>query len=231
MKKTTTGHVLLVDDEPALIEVMEPVLLAAGHRVTVVTNGEGAIGAAGRGNIDMVLLDLGLPDIDGKNVINNIRKTSQVPILVVSARDQEAERIAALDAGADDYVSKPFDVGELLARIRAGLRRASARDPSPTKFVSRELEMDFDSRAVRCYGRDVKLSPKEFDLLRMLALNAGKVVTRTRLLNTGWASQPDAQYLRTYIGLLRQKVEQDPSTPALIVSEPGVGYRLMVTDA
>jgi two-component system KDP operon response regulator KdpE len=224
-------HVLLVDDEPALLRVLGPLLKAAGYRVTTATTAEGAIGIASNADIDAILLDLGLPDMDGKSVITVIRKTSAVSILVISARHQEAEKIAALDAGADDYINKPFEIGELMARIRATVRRVNARVSSMTGFVSREIEINFGPRTVRRLGEEVRLSPKEFDLLKLLALNAGQVVTHKRLLGAGWNSHaPDTQYLRSYIALLRQKLERDPSEPELILTEPGVGYRLRVSE-
>lgn len=223
-------HILLVDDEPALIRVLQPVLVSAGYRVTPAADAESAIGAASNPDIDVILLDLGLPDLDGKQVIATIRKSSHVPILVISARPDGSEKIAALDAGADDYINKPFEIGELLARVRAAARRAKPVTPA-TRFKSRELEIDFGTRTVKLFGDDVHLSPKEFDLLKLLAMHSGQVVTQKRLLAAGWAhGAPDAQYLRSYMALLRQKIERDPSEPEIILTEPGVGYRLKVSD-
>jgi len=227
--KQSHSEILLVEDEEALIAVMEPMLEAAGYKVTVARTGEAAVGIASRPDSDLILIDLGLPDLDGKQVISTIRKSSQVPIVVISARDHENEKIAALDAGADDYVEKPFDTGELLARVRAILRRAATRTNNASRFSSGDVEIDYDKRTVIRRGEEIRLSPKEFDLLKVLALNVGKVVTRNRLLGAGWSgAQPDPQYLRTYIGMLRQKLERDPSKPEIILSEPGVGYRLNV---
>lgn len=223
-------HILLVDDEPALIQVLEPVLTSAGHHVAAATDAESAIGAAQNADIDIILLDLGLPDLDGKHVIATIRKSSNTPILVISARHDEAEKIAALDAGADDYINKPFQIGELLARLRAAARRLK---PTATtgRFKSQELEIDFGTRSVLLFGDEVHLSPKEFELLKLLAMQSGQVVTHKRLLAAGWAGHaPDTQYLRSYIALLRQKIERDPSEPEIILTEPGVGYRLKVSD-
>jgi len=223
-------HILLVDDEPALVGVLKPVLISAGHRVTAASDADTAIGLAVSPDIDVVLLDLGLPDMDGKEVISIIRASSNVPILVISARHQEAEKIAALDMGADDYVNKPFEIGELLARIRVAARRGLG-STTANRFSSRELEIDFGLRTVTLFGDAMHLSPKEFELLKLLALSRGQVVTHKRLLAAGWGgSSPDTQYLRSYIAFLRQKLERDPSEPEIILTEPGVGYRLKVTD-
>lgn len=220
-------HILLVDDEPSLISVLEPVLAAAGYRVTTACDGRSASRATHREKPDIVLLDLGLPDIDGKQVIETIRAQSGAPIIVISARHQESEKIAALDGGADDYVNKPFEIGELMARIRAAVRRSSSRESAPSSYRSGPLEIDFLARLVRISGEAIKLSPKEYDLLHELAMSAGQVVTHKRLLAAGWGSETtDSQYLRVYIGLLRQKIEEDPSDPRLLLTEAGVGYRL-----
>lgn len=225
------GHVLLVDDEPALVSVLLPVLKAAGCEVTVATDGNAAISGVIAHDPDVVLLDLGLPDMDGKDVIRIIRESSQVPIIVISARHQEAEKIAALDEGADDYVNKPFEIGELMARIRAAVRRSQTIAANSAVFESAPLKVDFAKREVELMGEPVKLSPKEYMILHALARNAGQVVTHKRLLAAGWGnSTADLQYLRVYMGLLRQKLEANPSEPELIVTEPGVGYRLIVRD-
>lgn len=227
----TQGEVLLVDDEPALVGVLEPVLQAAGFAVTVATDGNSAVSAVVDNEPDVILLDLGLPDADGKEVIRVIRQASQAPIIIISARHQEAEKIAALDEGADDYVNKPFEIGELMARIRAALRRSQAGAPTAAVFESSQLRIDFSRREVRLLGEVVKLSPKEYALLHALARNAGRVVTHKRLLAAGWGSgATDPQYLRVYVGLLRQKLEADPSEPRIVLTEPGVGYRLAVDD-
>jgi two-component system, OmpR family, KDP operon response regulator KdpE len=221
------GHVLLIDDEPALVSVLQPVLKAAGCLVTVASGGHDGINAFVTHHPDVVLLDLGLPDMDGKAVIKAIREISQIPIIVISARHQEAEKIASLDEGADDYVNKPFEIGELMARIRAALRRAVGGFNDNATFESGPLKIDFASRIVEIMGEQIKLSPKEFQLLHALARSAGQVVTHKRLLAAGWgAAGGDSQYLRVYIGLLRQKIEADPSEPEIILTEPGLGYRL-----
>lgn len=223
------GHVLLVDDEPALVSVLQPVLRAEGCSVTVAGDGHGAISGVIAHDPDVVLLDLGLPDMDGKAVIRTIRDSSRVPIIVISARHQEAEKVAALDEGADDYVNKPFEIGELMARIRAAVRRSRMLATNGAVFESGPLRIDFAARRVEVMGEPVKLSPKEYRLLHALARNAGQVVTHKRLLAAGWGSDAtDSQYLRIYIGLLRQKIEADPSDPELVITEPGVGYRLQL---
>lgn len=226
------GHILLVDDEPALVSVLQPVLTAAGCTVTVAPDGSTAISAVVAQDPDVVLLDLGLPDMDGKDVIRVIRETSQIPVIVISARHQESEKIAALDEGADDYVNKPFEIGELMARIRAATRRLQLQTSSVAVFEGGMLRIDFARREVELMGEPIKLSPKEYLLLHALARNAGKVVTHKRLLAAGWGdAASDLQYLRVYMGLLRQKLEADPSAPDLIVTEPGVGYRLIAGEA
>lgn len=225
------GHVLLVDDEPALVSVLQPVLKASGYTVTVATDGNAAISGVIAKDPDVVLLDLGLPDMDGKDVIRVIRESSPVPIIVISARHQEAEKIAALDEGADDYVNKPFEIGELMARVRAAIRRLQSQVASAAVFESWPLRIDFGKREVELMGEPVKLSPKEYMLLHALARNAGQVVTHKRLLAAGWGnSTADLQYLRVYMGLLRQKLEANPSEPEIIVTEPGVGYRLITRE-
>lgn len=223
----TSAHILLVDDEPSLLGVLEPVLGAAGYTVTTAVDGNRALAAIDSNEPDVILLDLGLPDMDGKEVIRCIRMQSDLPIIIISARHQEAEKIAALDEGADDYVNKPFEIGELMARIRAAVRRRSNLRSEVTGYNAGALSIDFVTRRVTLAGETVKLSPKEYDLLQALARSAGQVVTHKRLLAVGWGVEAtDTQYLRVYIGLLRQKIEEDPSDPRLLLTEPGVGYRL-----
>ncbi len=223
-----TEHILVVDDEPSLVGVLEPVLGATGYKVTAAITGSAALAIAEAAGPDVILLDLGLPDMDGKEVIRRLRLQSDVPIIIISARHQEAEKIAALDEGADDYVNKPFEIGELMARIRAALRRRSNQRADNKLYRAGLLEIDFPARRVTLGGEAVKLSPKEYDLLTVLARSAGQVVTHKRLLAAGWGQEAtDTQYLRVYIGLLRQKIEEDPSDPRLLLTEPGVGYRLV----
>ena len=225
------AHILLVDDEAALTGVLQPVLTAAGHHVAIAASAADAIAGADRLQPDVVLLDLGLPDADGKSVIRTLRIKQDMPIIVISARHQEAEKIAALDEGADDYVDKPFEIGELMARIRVALRRTRG-DETASHYRSGPLAIDFATRHVTLDGAPVHLSRKEYDLLLALARHAGRVVTHKRLLAAGWgAGSADTQYLRVYMGLLRQKIETDPSDPKLLLTEPGVGYRLAPSEA
>ena len=225
----TAGHILLVDDEPGIVNALRPALRAAGHTVTVAIDGTAAIAGVSLRDPDVVLLDLGLPDMDGKDVIRAIRATHRTPIIVISARHHEGEKIAALDEGADDYVDKPFVLGELLARVRVAIRRGARAQTPATAFAAGPLAIDYATREVRVNGAPVKLSPKEYNLLRTLADSAGQVVTQRRLLAAGWGrSEADPQYLRVYMGLLRQRIEANPAEPELILTEPGVGYRLAV---
>jgi len=175
-----------------------------------------------------VILDLGLPDMDGKAVIERLREWTDAPIIVLSARDLEAEKIAALDLGADDFVNKPVGVGELLARVRASLRGRERRFASQARFRSGDLQIDFALRRVLVQDEEVKLTPREYDLLRILARHAGRVVTHRQVITAVWgaSAQVDAQFVRVLIGQLRQKLEAEPSAPRLVLTEPGVGYRL-----
>lgn len=224
--------VLIIDDEPAIADALRPVLSSQGYRVAVAANAAEALIAAERGQFSVVLLDLGLPDADGKDLIPKLRVLGPAVIIVLSARDREGEKVAALDAGADDYLNKPFGIDELLARIRVGLRHVGPGAGAQHEFRSRELVVDFDRHRVLLLGEEIKLSPKEFDLLAAMCRQAGQVVTHRRLLLAGWNDPAtDGQYLRSYIALLRQKLEEDASEPAMILTEPGVGYRLNVTPA
>lgn len=221
----TGATILVIDDEPQMHRFLKPALEAAGYAVERAdTAAEGLRLAAARAP-DAVLLDLGLPDLDGQDVLKRLRAFSSVPVIVLSARDRESEKIAALDSGADDYVEKPFGVGELLARIRAAMRHRLAEQGHGTVFESGPLAIDFERRLVRAEGETVALSPREYALLDLLARNAGRVMTHRQLLTAVWgpAHTTDLQYLRVYVGHLRQKLG-----PAgrLLVTEPGVGYRL-----
>lgn len=221
-----SGRILIIDDEPAIVRALQPVLVARGWKVFMAADAVQGLRCARESAVDLILLDLGLPDADGKDLIPSLRAIGDVPIIVISARHQEAEKVAALDAGADDYVDKPFGIDELMARIRAAQRR---RGGPGAILKTATIEVDGARRRVRLLGENVKVSPKEFELLRCLADHAGQVVTHRRLLLAGWGDPAaDPQYLRTYIGLLRQKLEEDPSEPRLVLTEPGVGYRLNV---
>jgi two-component system, OmpR family, KDP operon response regulator KdpE len=220
-------QVLLVDDEQAIARVLHKALTAAGYRIAVAETGAQALSAVARNAPELIVLDLGLPDMDGKDVIAALREWTEAPILVLSARHDEAERIAALDVGADDFVTKPFHMGELQARLRAALRHQARRRAESTEYSCRDLSIDFIKRRVTVYGEEVKLTRKEYDLLRTLAQHAGQVVTHKQLLAAGWgAAVTDTQFVRVYVGQLRQKIEEDPSAPKLILTEPGIGYRL-----
>jgi two-component system KDP operon response regulator KdpE len=217
---------MIVDDEAPILRVLRPSLAAAGYEVIEAENGRDALARVAQQIPDVVVLDLGLPDMDGKDVILALRKWTQVPIIVLSAREAEAERIAALDTGADDYVVKPFHTGELLARVRAALRHRQSRAELAT-YSGNGLEIDFESRRVAIGGIEVHLTRKEYDLLRTLARHAGQVVTHKQLLAAAWGgSVTDTQFVRVYIGQVRQKIERDPSNPRLILTEAGIGYRL-----
>lgn len=220
-------RILVVDDEPQIIRFLKPALGAAGYEVVTSATAAEAIRLSATQSPDAVLLDLGLPDRDGKEVIREVRAFSQVPIIVLSARDRETEKISALDLGADDYVNKPFGIGELLARIRAVTRSRNQGKPVETVFHAGDLTIDTERHHVELNGQSVKLTPKEFDLLLLLVRNAGRVLTHKQILNTIWgpAHADDVQYLRVLVGQLRQKIENSPAEPAVIITEPGIGYR------
>jgi two-component system KDP operon response regulator KdpE len=220
-------RILVVDDEPQIHRVLRPALNACGYDVLEALSGREALKMIAAAAPDAVILDLGLPDIDGKEVLTQARSFSKTPILILSARDREADKIAALDAGADDYVEKPFSIGELLARLRAALRHASHGEVELTKIETGGLCVDLSSRIVTKNGEPVKLTPKEYDLLTTLARHAGRLLTHRQILTAVWgpAHQEDTQYLRVLVGQLRGKIEDDASAPQIIVTEPGVGYR------
>ena len=219
--------ILVVDDEPQMHRFLKPALEAAGYRtLRADTAAEGLRLAAARAP-DAVLLDLGLPDMDGQDALLRLRAFSAAPVLVLSARDRESEKIRALDAGADDYVEKPFGVGELLARIRAALRHGRAQGGVPEVWRAEGVEVDLARRLVSADGAPVQLSPREYELLALLVGNAGRVMTHRQLLTAVWgpANVDDVQYLRVYVGHLRQKL--GPAGARLLATEPGVGYRLL----
>jgi two-component system KDP operon response regulator KdpE len=222
-------RLLLVDDDPPIKRVLGPVLRADGWTVIEAENAAEALHHANREVLDIVLLDLGLPDADGKDIIAALREDDRAAVIVLSARHQEAEKVAALDAGADDYVDKPFSIDELRARIRAAERRLCEELGTPKTYQVNDLILRVDTREVLLNDVSIKLSPKEFSLLRELMAHAGQVVTHRKLLIAGWGNPTvDQQYLRGYIALLRQKLEEDPSEPRLILSEPSVGYRIPI---
>lgn len=225
-------RLLLVDDEPQIVRALNPALQAAGYAVHVATTGGDALTQLAAEPCDVIILDLGLPDLDGKEVIARVREWSDAPIIVLSARDLESEKVAALDAGADDFVNKPVGVSELLARIRASLRGRERRFSSQAQFRARDLGIDFALRRVTIEAHEVHLTPREYDLLRVLARHAGRVVTHRQLIAAVWGAgaQVDAQFVRVLVGQLRQKLEAEPSAPRLVMTEPGLGYRLVGED-
>lgn len=222
--------ILLVDDEPQIRRFVRPSLAAQGYAVVEAASGEEALARAAEAKPDVVILDLGLPDLDGIEVIRRLREWTETPIVVLSVRSREADKIAALDAGADDFVEKPFAMGELLARLRAALRHRLRQAGETPIFRAGALAIDLVRREVSLAGEPVKLSPKEYELLRILVQHAGRVVTQRQLLKEVWgpAHVEDTQYLRVYIGQLRDKLGDDATKPHLIATEPGVGYRLLV---
>jgi len=222
-------RILVVDDEPQIQRFLKPALIAAGFEVETASTAAEARRLAATRAPALIVLDLGLPDGDGKSVIETVRAFSSVPIIVLSARDQEIEKIAALDLGANDYVGKPFGIGELLARIRVALRQS---EPSASPTAARQfgnITLDHEHRRVLVDSTQVHLTPKEFDLFELLAANANKVVTHRQALSQIWgaAHHDDVQYLRVVIAQLRAKLEADPKAPIHLLSEPGVGYRLV----
>jgi len=221
--------VLLIEDDPPIRRFLRAGLESQGFQLVESETGEAGIAQAAMRSPSLVLLDLGLPDVDGVDVVRRIREWSAVPVLVLSARGQESEKVRALDAGADDYVTKPFALGELLARMRAALRRASRPDGATTSVVtSGALRVDLSQRTVTLEGRAVKLTPREYRLLAELAKAPGRVLTHDMLLRSVWGPAYTTQhhYLRVYMAQLRQKLEADPSRPRLLLTETGVGYRL-----
>jgi len=230
MPETQGPAIVLIEDEPQIRRFLRASLTSQGYRLFEAANGqEGLVEAATR-QPDLVILDLGLPDMDGLEVIRQLREWSAVPIIVLSARGQERDKISALDAGADDYVSKPFGVGELLARMRAALRHAtgSPSDPGESTFSVGELQVDLVRRQVTVAGTIVHLTPIEYRLLTTLIRHAGKMLTHQYLLKEVWGPNQteQAHYLRVYVAQLRRKLETDPAQPRYLLTEPGVGYRL-----
>jgi two-component system KDP operon response regulator KdpE len=225
-----TGKIraLVVDDEPAILRFLRPALEANDYAVTSAATVGEALKSIAKEPPDVVVLDLGLPDGDGKDVIRQVRQWSNVPIVVLSAREREAEKIEALDLGADDFVNKPFGVGELMARLRTALRHRNQTGPQLGILKVGTLEIDIAGHRVTRAGAEVKLTPREFELLACLVRHPGKVMTHRQLLTAVWgpAQAEETQYLRVYVGHLRQKIEDNPDDPKIILTELGVGYRL-----
>jgi two-component system KDP operon response regulator KdpE len=224
-------RILVIDDEPAIRRFLRTSLTAQGYSLLEAEDGETGLAMLQRNAVDVLVLDLGLPGIDGLEVLKRMREGgSSVPVIVLSSRDDERGKVAALDIGADDYVTKPFGVDELLARIRAAVRHKLQREGEKPLFKSGDLTVDLVRRIVTVRGQEVKLTPREYDLLRVLVAHAGKVLTHKFLLREVWGSETDVQYLRIYIRTLRHKIEANPERPALVQTEQGVGYRLKVAD-
>ena len=226
---TDLPRVLIVDDERPIRRFLTT-LLSGQYTVFEAANGTEAIQAAAAERPDVIILDLGLPDMDGAEVTRRLREWTSIPIIIISVREQENEKIAALDAGADDYLTKPFGAGELMARLRVAMRRA-ATEPSEPVFQTGGLALDLTHRTVTLDGQPVTLTPTEYDLLRTFAKHAGKVLTHHQLLRTVWGTgyESDTHILQVNISNLRRKIEADPARPAYLVTEPGVGYRLKIT--
>jgi len=224
-------RILVIDDELAIRRFLHTVLSSEEFCLHEAENGHAGLAAAATVRPDIVLLDLGLPDLDGIEVIKRLREWSRVPIIVLSVRDRENDKVAALDAGADDYLTKPFGVGELMARIRASLRRSLQQAPEPV-FTSGDLVMDLTRRRVTANNAEVQLTPTEYDILRLLVAHAGKVLTHSQILKQIWgmAYLEQPHVLRVNVSNLRRKIEADPSRPRHIITEPGVGYRLKIEE-
>jgi two-component system KDP operon response regulator KdpE len=227
MSETNKTLVLVVDDEPQMRRLLTVTLEANAYRVLSAASGQEGLVLAAQHRPAVVILDLGLPDVSGQEVLRRLREWSDAPVLILSVQDDEAGKVAALDTGADDYVTKPFNTSELLARLRVALRHA-AKQEDPVVFQAGKLVVDLATRRVAVSGREVKLSVTEYNLLRFLVRHAGKVLTHRQILREVWGQGHDehTHYLRVYVAHLRDKIEANPSRPEFIVTEPGVGYRL-----
>jgi two-component system KDP operon response regulator KdpE len=225
---TLAPLVLIVDDETAIRRLLRTSLHAEGYRTAEAASGAEALAQAQ--DADIIVLDLGLPDIDGLEVIRRLRAGSTVPIVVLSSREAEGGKVAALDLGADDYVTKPFGIAELMARLRAALRHRLQAENTPPLFRSGDLSVDLVRRIVRLGAAEVHLSPREYDILTLLVAHAGKVLTHRMVMGKLWGASGDVQQLRVYVRQLRQKIEADPERPRHILTETGVGYRLALLE-
>lgn len=225
--------VLIVDDERAIRKFLRTFLETQGYRTPEATTGREALALAALASPDVILLDLGLPDMDGLTVLERLREWSEVPVIVLSARGQEADKVAALDAGAVDYLTKPFGVEELSARIRVALRQARrGEEPELSVIDGKDLRIDITAHRVWTEGKEVRLTPLEFKLLATLARHAGKVVTQRQLLSEVWGQSSNEQghYVRIYVHQLRRKIEPDPARPRYLRTEPGIGYRFVLDE-
>jgi two-component system KDP operon response regulator KdpE len=226
------ARILVVDDERSIRRALEINLSARGYTVDAAGTGEDALALAARNHPDVVILDLGLPGISGRDVIEGLRGWTDVPIVVLSARDAEREKVGALDAGADDYVTKPFGIDELLARVRAALRRAQPGISTEPTLMTPDFTIDFATKRVTRDGNDVHLTPTEWHLLELLVRHRGKLVAQKQLLQEVWGPEygDESHYLRVFMGQLRRKLEPQPSQPRYFVTEPGMGYRFEFPD-
>jgi len=223
-----SARILVVDDDPQIRRVMKATLVGHHYEVVEARTGEEALETLPREMPDLVLLDMNMPGMGGLETCREIRESSEIPVVILSVRNSEKDKVAALDAGADDYVTKPFGMEELLARIRAALRRRpGSAEGGPRGFSADDLEIDFETRRVHAQGRDVRLTPKEFELLRYLVAHAGKPVTHRELLQAVWGPDygDEPEYLRVFINQVRKKIEANPARPKYILTEPWVGYR------
>jgi two-component system, OmpR family, KDP operon response regulator KdpE len=229
---TVPDHkILVVDDELPILKVIKSTLSNSRTEILTAATAAEALQIVAQTPLDAILLDLGLPDCDGKDVIVQVRQWTGAPIIVLSARHETGERIAALDLGANDYLTKPFHMGELQARLRAALRQLQRSREAALSYSGGGLEINFNARRITILGEEVRLTRKEYELLSCLARHAGQVVSHKQLLAAGWGGTiADTQFVRVYVGQIRQKIEADPSAPALILTEPGIGYRLAAED-
>jgi two-component system KDP operon response regulator KdpE len=226
----SAGKILVVDDDPQIRRVMKATLVGHNYEVIEARTGEDALAKTPHEMPSLVLLDMNMPGMNGLETCRALRSSSDVPVIILSVRNTEKDKVAALDAGADDYVTKPFSIEELLARIRAALRRSpSSPENGPHAFHSSDLEIDFETRRVHAHGTDVRLTPKEFELLRYLVAHSGKPVTHRELLQSVWGPDhgDEPEYLRVFINQVRKKIEVNPAQPKYILTEPWVGYKFV----